>query len=123
MKYVVKENHRTEFPNPIILKQGEKVVTGKTSEETVGETPYDENWTGWILCTKLDKSNDGWVPEQIIQIENDFGIITEDYSAKELDVDKGVVVEGIKELNGWMLSENKNTNETGWVPLDKLRKF
>jgi len=123
MKYIVKENHRTEYPNPIILKQGEKVIVGKTSEETVGETPYDENWTGWILCTKLDKSNDGWVPEQIIQIENDFGIITEDYSAKELDIDKGVVVEGIKELNGWLLSENKNTNEIGWIPMDKLEKI
>jgi len=43
MKYIVKESHRTEFPNPIILKQGEKVVTGKTSEETIGETSYDEN--------------------------------------------------------------------------------
>jgi len=63
------------------------------------------------------------VPKQIIKIENDFGIITEDYSAKELDIDEGTIVEGIKELNGWLLSENKNTNEIGWIPMDKLEKI
>jgi len=123
MKYIVKEDHRTEYPNPITLKQGEKIIVGKTSEETAGETPYDENWTNWIFCTKPDKSNEGWVPKQIVNIENDFGIITEDYSAKELDVDEGTIVEGIKELNGWLLSKNSETNEIGWIPLDKLRKF
>ena len=63
------------------------------------------------------------MPKQIIKIENDFGIITEDYSAKELDIDEGTIVEGIKELNGWLLSENKNTNEIGWIPMDKLEKI
>ncbi|MCL2413866.1 MAG: hypothetical protein FWC94_01245 [Bacteroidales bacterium] len=123
MKYIVKQNHRTEFPNPIILKQGEKVIIGQTSEETIGETQYDENWTNWIFCTKLDKSNEGWVPKQIIEVENDFGTITEDYSAKELDVDNGTIVEGIKELNGWLLSRDEKTNEIGWIPLDKISKI
>ena len=123
MKYIVKENHRTEFPNPIILKEGEKVITGKTSEETIGETSYDENWKDWVFCTKLDNSNEGWVPKQIIKIENNFGIIIEDYSAKEFVIDEGTIVEGIKELNGWLLSENKNTNEIGWIPMDKLGKI
>ncbi|MCL2412611.1 MAG: hypothetical protein FWC98_00550, partial [Bacteroidales bacterium] len=104
-----------------ILKQGEKVIIGQTSEETIGETQYDENWTNWIFCTKLDKSNEGWVPKQIIEVENDFGTITEDYSAKELDVDEGTIVDGIKELNGWLLSKSEKTNEIGWIPLDKLQ--
>jgi len=122
MKYKVKENHKTEYPNPIILTEGEKVIVGQTSEETVGETEYDDNWTNWIFCTKLDHSNEGWVPKQIITIEDDFGIITEDYSAKELDVDEGTIVEGLRELNGWLLSKIENTNEIGWIPLDKLEK-
>jgi len=29
MEYIVIKNHRTEFSNPIILKQGEKVIIGE----------------------------------------------------------------------------------------------
>jgi hypothetical protein len=123
MEYIVTENHRSEFPNPIILKQGEKVVIGKTSEETIGETPYDENWPNWVFCTKTDGSNEGWVPKQIIENKQGYGEVLEDYCAKELDVDEGTVVEGIRELNGWLWLKNKNTNEIGWVPMDKLKIF
>jgi hypothetical protein len=69
----------------------------------------------------MDGSNEGWVPKQIINNETGYGIITEDYSAKELDVDKGMVVEGIKELNEWLWLLNKETNEIGWVPMNKLK--
>ncbi|MCL2192745.1 MAG: SH3 domain-containing protein [Treponema sp.] len=117
MKYVVTEEHRTQFPNPIQLKLGEKVRLGKTAEETVGETPGDENWT---LCAKLDGSNEGWVPNQIITRDGDYGYIIEDYSARELDVDKGTLVKAIREMNGWMWLEHRN--EVGWVPLYKLQK-
>jgi hypothetical protein len=113
MEYIVIENHRTEFPNPILLKQGERVIIGEESE----------NWPNWIFCTKLDGSNKGWVPKQIINHENDYGKIIENYSAKELDIDRGVIVEGIRELNSWLWLKNKKTNETGWVPVEKLRKL
>ena len=112
MEYIVIEEHRTEFLNPIILKQGENVILG---EET------SVNWPNWIFCTKMDGSNKGWVPKQIIKCENDCGIILEDYSAKELDIDKGNIVEGIKELNGWLWLKNISTNEIGWVPVEKLK--
>jgi len=121
MKYLITENHRTEYPNPISLEQGEKVILGKTSEETVGETSYDENWPNWVFCTKMDGSNEGWVPNQIITHDGDHGYANEDYSAKELDVDKGATMQGIKEMNGWLLGECNR--ETGWVPLDKLQKI
>ncbi|MCL2793268.1 MAG: SH3 domain-containing protein [Spirochaetaceae bacterium] len=120
MKYIVTEDHRTEFPNPIKLEKGEKVITGETSEETIGETQYDENWPNWTFCAKMDGSNKGWVPNQIIKCEDNFGYIIEDYSAKELDIDSGAVVKGIKELNGWLWAENEK--EEGWIPVDKVRK-
>jgi hypothetical protein len=31
MEYIVIENHRTEFPDPILLKQGETVFIGEKS--------------------------------------------------------------------------------------------
>ena len=121
MEYIVKENHRTEFPNPICLKKGERVILGKKSEETVGETAYDENWPNWTFCSRMDGSNKGWVPDQIIEKDGcEHGLVVEDYSAKELYIDKGTVVEGIKQLNGWLWSKNKSTNEIGWIPMDKL---
>ena len=109
MEYIVIENHRTEFPNPVILKQGEKVIIVEESSE---------KWPGWFFCSKIDGSNKGLVPKQIIK----HSTIIEDYSAKELDIDKGVIVEGIKELNGWLWLKNKSTEETGWVPMGKLEK-
>ena len=113
MEYILTEDHRTEFPNPIILKQGERVIIG---EESGADYP------DWIFCIKIDGSNKGWVPKQIIKYEDDYGNIVEEYSAKELNIDKGTVVEGIKELNGWLWSRNKDTNEIGWIPMEKLKK-
>ena len=123
MNYIVIENHRSEFPDPIKLEKGEKVLLGETSEETIGETPYDENWPNWTFCAKMDGSNKGWVPNQVIQQDGNHGFIIEEYYAKELDIDTGTIVEGIKELNGWLWLKNKSTNEIGWVPLDKLKKL
>jgi hypothetical protein len=114
MKYIVIENHRTEFPNPILLKQGEKVIVGEESEDI--EMP------NWVFCTKMDGSNKGWVPKQIININDNYGEIIEDYSAKELSIDEGTIVEGLKELNGWIWLKNSLTNEIGWVPINNLRK-
>ena len=58
----------------------------------------------------------GWVPKSIIEtMDNVHGVITEYYSAKELDVNEGEVLEYIKTLNGWLLLKNQK-GETGWVP-------
>ena len=45
----------------------------------------------------MDGSNKGYVPEQIIKRENNYGIVIENYSANELDINVGTIVEGIKE--------------------------
>jgi len=114
--YVVTENYKTEFTNPITLTMGEKV--------TIGEDPDPEmnpdTWINWAYCIKEDGSNAGFVPEQIIKKDGNYGIILEDYSAKEMNVKKGEIVEKIKELNGWLLAKNKATGETGWIPLENL---
>jgi len=114
MNYIVIEKYETEYPNPITLTVGEKVIIGNEHEAT--ET---ENWENWVYCTKTDYSNAGWVPKQIINYES--GIILRDYSAKELTVEKGMIVEGIEELNGWLLSKNKLTSEIGWLPMENVK--
>jgi hypothetical protein len=114
MKYIVTQTHETEFTNPIIVKQGEKIIIEKET---------DEDYENWFLCKKLDESNSGWIPVEIIKKENNYGIITEDYSAKELNVKNGYIVKGIKELNGWLFCECENTNEIGWVPIANIKKM
>ena len=120
MKYEIIENHRTEFPNPMLLKQGEKIIIGKDPNRSPDD---DEKWSSWIFCIKIDGSNQGFVPEQIVKSENNYEYITEDYSNKELDIDIGTVGEGIKELNGWVWLKNESTKETGWVPIEKTKKM
>ena len=103
--YVVVEKHETEYPNPITLTIGERVTIGEEHEAT-----ESENWENWVYCTKADNSNAGWIPKQIINYES--GLILRDYSAKELNVEKGVTIEGIEGLNGWLWSKNKLTPNT-----------
>lgn len=108
MKYKVIEKHISNYPNPITLKKGEKVLVGKKYQGS-------EFWPNWIYCFKLDKSQEGWVPEQIL--END--IVKEDYTANELNVKEEDIVFGIRELNGWIFCKDHLGNE-GWVPKENL---
>jgi hypothetical protein len=109
INYIVTERHETEFTNPIMLTAGEKIIIGEESSE---------QWLNWVYCTKNDNSNAGWVPKQMINYADE--IILENYSAKEMTVEKDEIVEGIKELNGWLWAKNKQTSEIGWIPLENL---
>lgn len=112
--FVVQKEWKTKYPNPLQLKKGEYVTI--TQEET-----GHENWKNWVFCKT--KINSGWVPLQVInRISTDQGIINEDYSAIELNVNTGEKVEGKKELNGWVWVRNTIGKE-GWLPLEVLQKL
>lgn len=106
---IVKISHTSNYPNPITLCAGDEVILGRE----------DGEWIGWIFCTSIKTGVSGWVPKQIISvIANDRGVITEDYSAHELNVDieQSVAVE--RKLNGWGWCFDGS--QYGWVPLDNL---
>lgn len=106
MEYKIKENYRTKYTDPITLSAGDTVLLGK--EET------EEIWKGWIWAEHKGKS--GWIPLQIVEKEKDGrGRITQDYTARELDVSKGDKVIVLKELNGWLWVMNVQKQE-GWIP-------
>ncbi|HMQ68307.1 MAG TPA: hypothetical protein PKA90_04895 [Ignavibacteria bacterium] len=106
MKIKIVKYYKTIYSDPLILNPGDEVIPGEEEKE--------EKWSGWILCEFNGKK--GWVPKQIIKSKEDnSGIITEYYSAKELDVSEGEILNYINELNGWLLLENSK-GETGWVP-------
>jgi len=117
MKYTVIRQHISNYPEPIILTKGEKVRLGHEYSGT-------EDWPNWVYCYKLDSSKAGWVPKQIIKkIGKTYGIVKENYTAKELNVEKGEQVECKKKLNGWIWCRKDGNCEEGWVPESNLKEI
>ena len=113
MKIRIVKSYRSAYPDPLILYPGDEVLLIKEEKE--------EKWHGWVYCEF--KGCKGWIPKSIIRIKDNVkGIITEYYSAKELDVNEGEILDHIKTLNGWMMLRN-DEDETGWVPEENTNLF
>ncbi len=115
MKYIVVKRYESQYPDPITVKKGEKVKLGKRYAGL-------ENWPNWIYCHSLRTSKEGWVPEQIIRTKGEYGVLIANYTAKELDVEKGEQVTGERELNEWIWCRRDRDYEEGWVPKINLRE-
>lgn len=118
-RYLVIKEWRSLYPNPILLNRGSEVIIDNTRKET------DPDWKGWVWCRSVEK--EGWVPRQILNHVEDGEIISraiaqEDYSAKELNVEKGELVIGEKRLNGWLWCRKETQDDFGWLPLDVLER-
>lgn len=114
-KYITIRPWESNAPHHLIIKEGE-VVWFRNEE---GENP---NWKDWVYCES--SINSGWVPKDIIEIVDDSHVkLTEDYSAKELSVNTGDVLIGIKRHSGWLFCEHEMTNERGWLPDEILLKL
>ncbi|GAB1266996.1 SH3 domain-containing protein [Aurantivibrio infirmus] len=106
MKLRVIEKHESNYPNPIEFNIGDILKLGT----------MDKEFEGWIRAATKD-GNEGWAPLDYIEIitNKSLGKAVCKYSAKELDVAPGQILEILKEHNGWVwcLAENGNY---GWVP-------
>ncbi|CAD5108123.1 SH3 domain-containing protein [Zestomonas carbonaria] len=115
-KYLVIRPHRSEYPEPITLSKGDPVVVGDRYEGP-------EGWDDWYFCTTPGQQG-GWVPKQVIErVDGNTGRALEDYTAKELDVDEGETLIGLRTLNGWVWCSRVSDTEAGWVPLEHLRQM
>lgn len=112
MKYRLNQKHQNDNNSPINVSKGSKVKLGEKSDD-LGP------WPNWIYCYSLDGNGEGWTPIQIIHIEDQYGTVTENYCAYELEVSKDEIVEGFHELNGWLWCMKSN-GLYGWLPKDKL---
>lgn len=112
--YRVTAPHRSEYPNPLVLKQGDPLTIGELYQGP-------ENWDHWIYCSTAEHAG-GWVPEQIIEHlpQAGTGRAMEDYSALEMDVDVDDRVRGNRVLNGWCWCLRPQDGAQGWVPTSKL---
>jgi len=115
MKFEIIQEHISDNRTPITVEKGAIVMVGERSNSA-------GSWPNWIYCYSLDGNGEGWTPVQIIQIESEYGIVLEDYSAIELCVKKGDTVNGDIELNGWVWCSKLNGVEEGWLPKEKMMK-
>ncbi|MCP1662515.1 MAG: hypothetical protein D5R99_04070 [Methanocalculus sp. MSAO_Arc1] len=130
-RVIIGEESTDPWPNWVFCTKADDSIPGgaRTDGSKAGDLKADDIKKGGLIADGLksndgntDGSHQGWVPKQIIHFSNQFGEILEDYSAKELDIDEGTIVEGIKELNGWLLVKIQSTNEIGWVPMENMKR-
>ncbi|WP_028857432.1 SH3 domain-containing protein [Psychrilyobacter atlanticus] len=111
-KYLVEKGRESEFPNPIKVLKGEKV-------KCIEESNENGDWKGWIFCKTIN--NEGWIPQQIIDQNNDKGIILENYDATEFNLEMGEILVEEKALNGWIWGyKEKEPQKKGWAPLNHI---
>jgi ubiquinone/menaquinone biosynthesis C-methylase UbiE len=109
MLYKVAKTFVSEMESFIELEKGERVIPGKQ---------YGGN-KNWIYCKKVDSEGAGWVPFQSIDTKGETETVTERYSAREMNVCKGEIVNGINRLNRWIWCIKEDGNE-GWIPEENL---
>ncbi|MGH2341326.1 hypothetical protein ACRC7T_07540 [Segnochrobactraceae bacterium EtOH-i3] len=62
------------------------------------------------------------MPEQILDRHADgSGTMLEDFTNRELNVVEGELLNGERQLNGWLWATRISNGATGWVPLDNIR--
>ncbi|MFX0032174.1 MAG: SH3 domain-containing protein [Candidatus Hodarchaeota archaeon] len=104
---VIKE-YKTPFPDPIILKKGERV--------SIEDRECD--WPGWVWAiNKSTKS--GWVPRSYIKIHKGYAEMAKDYNATELTASIGEEFLIEKEESGWVWVSSK-MGKSGWIPLENI---
>lgn len=104
-----------EYPEPITFEKGAPLTVGEKHEGP-------EGWDNWFFCETPGQKG-GWVPAQIIEnVDEKNSRALEDYTARELDVEKGDFLLGSRVINGWVWCKKTDHRESGWVPLSCLRE-
>lgn len=119
-KYIVTEKWIESYENPIVLKKDDRVSVDLSVKDP------DVDWADWVWCTSTAQMT-GWVPTQILAVLEDHldntqtAVVTEDYSAYELSVDKGDIVFADRILNGWLWCRKENSEQDGWIPMRNVK--
>jgi hypothetical protein len=104
----VTENYVFDNNAPIELCAGDAVRLGELTDS-------NSDYPNWIHCESLKTGRKGWVAVDFLTINGDIGIATRDYTAKEMTVSVGDIVDTKYELNGWYWSVRQSDSESGWI--------
>ena len=115
MKYKVIKEYKDAPINPINIRKGEIL-------EFVEESNPDGDWPNWIYCKGINK--EGWVPKQVLHVDDKKVTSTEDYSAKEHNLMMDEILISERELNGWVWGiKEKSPEVLAWAPLKFLKEI
>jgi uncharacterized protein YgiM (DUF1202 family) len=102
------KDYKSPFPDPLILKKGEKLhIEDKECE-----------WSGWIWSITED-GNSGWIPNSYLKIKEQNAELLKDYNATELNATKGECYLIEDEESGWVWVSSDN-GKYGWIPLENV---
>ncbi len=91
--------------HPIVVSEGDRVTVGRR----------DDEWTDYRWCV-AETGETSWLPVSILEIREDgTGVALRDYSAAELTVGAGDVVEVEERIAGWSWCVTES-GRAGWVP-------
>jgi hypothetical protein len=106
---IVTSAYRTQYPDPIRLKAGDKVTVGK----------HDEEYPGWVWTT-VASGRSAWAPEELLDVSGTEAVARVDYESTELNTTPGETVRVVFEMLAWAWVRNASGAE-GWVPIKTLR--
>lgn len=109
-RYKVIEAWTAAYDDPIKLVSGETArLTGKT-----------DIWDGhrWLWARNA-AGKEGWVPDTLIAEDNRSRA---NYSAKEITLAEGDIVEGLEATHGWIRCRTAS-GDVGWAPARNLEEF
>lgn len=110
--YKVIKDYKSPYPDPIILRKGEKV-------KVLQEFKEDPDWENWIWC-EGNNGKKAWVPKQYLDFDGRHGILNSDYNAMELSVQTGEILIVFEIVNGFGMSK-KPDKTRGWVPMRNMK--
>ena len=97
--YRVVADYRAAYPDPIVMKIGERLRVGDR----------DEDNEAWVWCTG-ESGKAGWVPAAYVLPDVEAGTALRDYSAPESSV-----------RTGWVGARDER-GRFGWVPLENVER-
>ena len=101
------KRYTSEFPYPLIVTKGSKVLVDNERND----------WNGWKYCT-FNGSN-GWIPTSYLDISEQCAIVTKEYDGTELSLECGDIVEILDEEVGWYWCKTIE-GYSGWYPKNRL---
>jgi hypothetical protein len=112
MRYKVIKEYSDAPQDPIRIKEGETL-------EFIEESDPEGDWPNWVFCRGKEK--EGWIPRQILRIEETLAVSLADYSAQEHNLYPEEILVSEKILNGWIWCyKQKEEGRFAWAPLNHL---